>query len=149
VNLSSSLVPIFPDSKLKSVHIGFFMSLKRHSKLNSSSSSTYGDHRRRREAGEVRCDPDYIFKIPRLIEIRYGLRVGLASISCQTGFLFRPIIILHQVFHTRFGARVGEHFSDERIFVFVLDLVAAEFNVDVDFAAAFAPHFVIFLAAPA
>ncbi len=55
----------------------------------------------------------------------------------------------HQVLHARFNTRVGEHFSHEGIFAFVLDLVAAEYNVDVDLAGAFAPHFVILLTAPA
>ena len=80
MNLSSSLVPIFPDSKLESVHSGFFVSTETTpGKLNSSSSSAYGVIGEacrilRRDAKEVRYDLRRIKTLPLLIGIRYGSR---------------------------------------------------------------------------
>lgn len=80
MNLSSSLVPIFTDSQLKSVHSGFFVSTETTpGKLSSSSSGAYGVIGEacrilRRDAKEVRYDLLCTKTLPLLIGIRYGSR---------------------------------------------------------------------------
>src|SRR5437016_4328758 len=63
--------------------------------------------------------------------------------------LLRLVILFHQVFNSHFRASFIKHLPHDRIFVFIFELISAELDIDVRLTAAFAPHLVKFLTAPA